>query len=236
MRDFSCLCQIFFVPLRTKYLDKICICCYLKKIYEIMNFKYYDLLSCIVMGYIALVALLLFMDIPFNKDYSIPYLAIAYVLGYMINALGSMIEKFYYWTIGGVPSDKLLTIDVQKNYTGIDKVKFYFAHEVIALLKEECHDADATTGKMFAKAMPYSDSDDKTRVPDFNAQYAFTRTLLTTMIIVCLLLIPKYYDDWYVWFLLIPLYISWHRYKERGYYYAREVLKVYYHKKQQENK
>lgn len=181
------------------------------------------------MGYLVLLAGLSFLNIPFNPDLSIPYLAIAYVIGYMVNSLGSMLEGGYYCSIGGMPSDILLTIDDKKNYTGIDKVRFYYAKETIALLKNEIGDQKASTAKMFAKAMPYSDSDSSTRVPDFNAQYAFSRTLLTTMIMVCLMLISKNYDKLQYWFLLIPLYISWHRYKERGYYYAREVLKVYYH-------
>ncbi len=181
------------------------------------------------MGYIVLIAGLSFLDIPFNKDWGIPYLAVAYVIGYMVNSLGSMIEGGYYWSIGGMPSEKLLTIDETKKYTGIDKVRFYYAKETIALLQQEIGDKEASTAKMFAKAMPYSDSDSSSRVPDFNAQYAFSRTLLTTMIMVCLMLIPKHYNELLYWFLLIPLYISWHRYKERGYYYAREVLKVYYH-------
>ena len=97
-----------------------------------MNFQYYDLLSCIVMGYIVLIAGLSFLDIPFNKDWGIPYLAIAYVIGYMVNSLGSMIEGGFYWSIGGMPSENLLTIDETKKYTGIDKVRFYYAKETIA--------------------------------------------------------------------------------------------------------
>lgn len=185
------------------------------------------------MGYIILMAGLSLFSIPFNKDWSIPYLAIAYVIGYLVNSLGSMIEDSYYFLIGGMPSDKLLSIDENKEYTGIDKVRFYYAKETIALLQEEIGNPNASTAKMFAKAMPYSDSDTSTRVPDFNAQYAFSRTLLTTMIMVCLMLIPQNYDNIEYWFLLIPLYITGRRYKERGYYYAREVLKVYYHKKTQ---
>ena len=121
----------------------------------------------------------------------------------------------------------------QKKNKGHSKIKFYHSEEVVRMLKEELKEDSPSTGKMFSTAMQYSNSDNSTRVPDFNAQYAFSRSLLTTMIIVSFILLVQYYTQFIAWFILIPLFISWYRYKDRDYYYAREVLLVYLHKKKQ---
>lgn len=199
-----------------------------------MNFKNYDILSNLVLGYILLMALLPMIGLTYDWEASIAYLSIAYVIGYMVNAIGSWLEGFYYWTIGGKPSDVLLMPkNVRKKCNGHSKIKFYHTDEAIRMIKDELQDENASTGKMFLVAMRYSNSDESTRVPDFNAQYAFARSLLTTMIIVSFILLVQYYTQFIAWFILIPLFISWYRYKDRAYYYAREVLLVYLHKKKQ---
>lgn len=200
-----------------------------------MNFKNYDILSNLILGYILLVALLPIFNLAFELESSVAYLAIAYVIGYMVNAIGSWIEGFYYCTIGGKPSDIYLTpVNNQKKNKGHSKIKFYHSEEVVRMLKEELKEDSPSTGKMFSTAMQYSNSDNSTRVPDFNAQYAFSRSLLTTMIILSLIVLIQYGCELISsWFILVPLFISWYRYKDRAYYYAREVLLVYLHKKKQ---
>ena len=85
--------------------------------------------------------------------------------------------------------------------------------------------------------MSYSNSDSSTRVPDFNAQYAFSRALLTTVIILGVIWGFQLYNELWYWFILIILlYLSYRRCKERGYYYAREVLIEYLHNKEIEKK
>lgn len=197
-----------------------------------MNFKNYDILSNLVLGYILLVALLPMAGLTFEWKASIAYLAIAYVIGYMINAIGSWIEGFYYKTIGGKPSDFFLTpSDKREKNSGHSRIKFYHTDEVIRMLKDELKDENASTGKMFAVAMRYTNADETTRVPDFNAQYAFARSLLTTMIILTPIVITQYGVSSKAWLVLVPLFISWYRYKDRAYYYAREVLLAYLQKK-----
>lgn len=66
------------------------------------------------------------------------------------------------------------------------------------------------------------------RVPAFNAQYAWARTMLTTILIADTLCAFRFYNEWQFWpIAMILLIISWNRFKERGYYYAREVLNEY---------
>lgn len=192
-----------------------------------MKFKHYDILSQVVIGYVILVVLIYFFDLDYDNKYSVAYLAIAFVIGYLVNALSSFLDKFYHWTIGGKPSSKLLQIHPKKKHTGIGKVRFYHAEKIILLLKEDVEDENADENKMFGAAMRLSNSDESTRVPDFNAHYAFSRVMLTAMIILALLLIVKYYNNWQVYLIIFPLLLCWVRYKERGYYYAREVLNEY---------
>lgn len=68
-----------------------------------MNFKYYDVLSRLVAGYLFLVVVLYSLQIEYNNDYTVAYLAIAFLCGYVINAIGSLLEPIYYFTIGGKP-------------------------------------------------------------------------------------------------------------------------------------
>ena len=73
-----------------------------------MNFKAYDILSSLIPGFIMLIVLIPFLGLEYNKDYVIGYTAIAFLLGYVLNTLGSWLEDLYYLTWGGKPSDKLL--------------------------------------------------------------------------------------------------------------------------------
>lgn len=192
-----------------------------------MEFKYYDLLSTIIVGYFAMMAYLFFAGIDYNEDYSVAYIAAAFVIGYLINAVSSLLENFWYWTIGGMPSDNLLTIDPNKKYTGIYRVRFYEAAKAIQCLKEDLNNQNANTRQMFGCAMRKTNGNQNSRVPDFNAQYAFSRVLLTTLFFVTIIAIVYHPCDWRTYLMIIPLLISWNRFKERGYYYAREVLNEY---------
>ncbi|MBR3626910.1 MAG: hypothetical protein IKN48_11360 [Bacteroidaceae bacterium] len=165
---------------------------------------------------------------------SILSLALAYVLGYILNAISGLVEPFYFWTMGGRPSDKLLTTPPKncssgkiKEYTGYGRIKFFHYDKVIKMLKDELEDSNACTRKMFGKAMSYSNSHTATRVPDFNA-YAFSRVMLTLALVVGIILAFYYYCQWWYWLVfVVTILLLWNRCKERGYYYAKEVLVEY---------
>lgn len=192
-----------------------------------MNFKYYDLLSSVIIGFFAIVALLYATGNEYNKDLTMAYMAGSYVVGYLFNAFSSLLEPFWYWTIGGMPSDRLLTIDPKKNYTGINRVRFYCAQEAIDRLRKQLGKEDAGTKKMFSLAMRITNGNPSTRVQDFNAQYAFSRVLLTSLFVITIVAIIYEPCRWESYLTMIPLLISWNRFRERGYYYAREVLNEY---------
>lgn len=179
------------------------------------------------MGYVLLIFLMMVFEIKYDNSYFVPYIAFAFVIGYFINVISSLLESFYYWTIGGVPSDNLLKIKKGKMYTGISKVKFYEASKVIELLKKDVADENANEGKMFSKAMRVANVKERSRVPDFNSHYAFSRIVLTTMLIITILLIIKYPCCWKIYLIIIPLLLAWERFRQRGYYYAKEVLNEY---------
>lgn len=192
-----------------------------------MEMKYYDLLSTTIIG-VVVVAVVNYLFLGNNNIDGVVYISLGYLVGYFINAIGSLCEEFYYCTIGGKPSDKLLVEVNNQNWTGYNRVRFYEIKKATELLKNELGDQNASTSKMFSCAMRKVNSCKESRVPAFNAQYAWSRNILTSVWIVELLIGFRYYDNLLFWLIsLLLLLISWNRFKERGYYYAREVLNEY---------
>lgn len=186
-----------------------------------MNFKAYDILSSLVPGFLALLALLNVLGLKFDKDLVIAYTAIAFLLGYLMNTISSWLEDFYFFTWRGKPSNKLL------DGKDIWKVRFYSSGKARLLLTTDTSNPSATNDELFSFAMRYTNGQNS-RVDDFNSLYAFSRSLLTTVFIGAVILITTHYKDWRYYATLIPsVIIVWLRCKQRAYYYAREVLNVY---------
>jgi hypothetical protein len=186
-----------------------------------MNFKIYDVLSSLVPGFLILMAILELFNLPFDKEMIVPYTAIAFLLGFLINSISSWLEDFYFLTWGGKPSDCLL------DGRDIWKVRFYQSQRVRELLKTESKNDKAKNDELFSIAMRYANLKDS-RVEDFNATYAFSRSILTTVLIGGVFLLIRNYTDWNYYLMIMPtLLVVWLRCKQRGYYYAREVLTVY---------
>ena len=192
-----------------------------------MNFKYYDLLSNLIVGIVVFYALwkLLFPEQIISEWVVIPA---GYLLGYFLNTISSLIEPLLYGSMCGKPSDRLLTPITGQKWTGIRKVKFYFAEQVVESLKKDTGDNEATPDKMFGYAMSMVNSNKDSRVSDFNGHYALSRVILTTVIISAVIAEIFFYSVWYSWPISIVFFLlAWNRYRERGYYYAREVLNEY---------
>jgi hypothetical protein len=185
-----------------------------------MNFKAYDILSSLVPGFLALIFILHVVHISFDKDLVVAYTAIAFLLGYLMNTLSSWLEDVYFVTWGGKPSTNLL------EGKDIWKVRFYQAAKAKSLLQTEASDPNATDDALFSIAMRYGNG--QARADDFNALYAFSRVLLTTVLLGSIFLIIENVKDWRYYAVLIPtIVIIWFRCKQRGYYYAREILNCY---------
>lgn len=192
-----------------------------------MSFKYYDLLSNLIVGIVVfyVIRILFLPDLDVSEWVVIPA---GYIVGYFLDAISSLIEPLLFCTICGKPSDKPLTPVPGQKWTGIKKVKFFFAEEAIEALKKDTCDDKASTAKMFGYAMRMVNANKDCRVPDFNGHYALSRVILTTVIIAIIMAEIKYCCVWYSWPIsIVVLLLAWNRYRERGYYYAREVLNEY---------
>src|SRR5687768_15846739 len=139
-----------------------------------MTFKAYDILSSLIPGSLILLAVLNLLGLKYDKDLILAYTAISFLLGYAINSAGSWLEGVYFLTWGGKPSDKLLS------GKRIWKVKFYCADEVKKLLRLETTNPNPTNDELFSIAMRSVTGIKDSRIEDFNAMYAFARSLLTT--------------------------------------------------------
>lgn len=183
-------------------------------------------MSSLIPGFLFLITLLTALKIGYDKDFIIAYTAIAFLLGYLINAIGSWMEDVYFWTWGGKPSDNLLS--------GEDtwKVKFYHSEQASNYLMSETTSAESSHDELFSIAMRNVAGLKDSRVEDFNALYAFSRSLLTTVLFGTTILLIQNYYDWRYFAILIPaLLVVWLHSKQRGYYYAREVLNEYLKKR-----
>ena len=197
-----------------------------------MSFKYYDLLSNLTVGIVVFYAIwkLFLPDLEISEWAVIPA---GYVVGYFVDAISSLIEPLLNKTICGMPSDRLLTPIPGQKWTGIKKVRFYFANEAIKALREDTKDYEADTKKMFGYAMRMVNSNKDCRVPDFNGHYALSRVIFTTVIFAVIIVEIKFARVWYSWPIAIAiLFFAWNRFRERGYYYAREVLNEYLKQRQ----
>lgn len=191
-----------------------------------MNFRAYDILSSVVPGFLFLITLLTALKVGYDKDLIIAYTAIAFLLGYLVNTTGSWLEDVYFWTWGGKPSDNLLSDK------GIWKVRFYHGEKARNLLKGETTTVDPSNDELFSIALRHVTGSKDSRIDDFNALYAFSRSLLTTVLLATIILLIPNYSDWRYYAVLIPaLTITWLRSKQRGYYYAKEVLNEYLRKR-----
>lgn len=187
-----------------------------------MNFKFYDVLSSLVPGFIILVASMYMLNIEYDKDYVLPYTAMAFLIGYIQNALCSWLEVIYYWTWGGKPSTMLL------DGKSMWKVSFYDAERVKKCLLEDVKEPGASNDRLFSEAKKHANGKSDSRVDDFNANYAFARSLLTTTLIAIIFIAFKQYDNWVFYIIALPsLFVVWLRCKQRAYYYSREVLIEY---------
>lgn len=188
-----------------------------------MNFKVYDILSSLVPGFILLYLFLELTNKPFTNELIVPFTAIAFLIGFIVNTLSSWLEEFYFFTWRGKPSDRLL------NGKDIWKVKFYQSTEIKEILKKETQSNNASNDELYSIAKMYIKGNDQL-INDLNSSYAFSRSMLTVVLIVGIILIIYNYNDlrYYLGVIAIVL-IVWLRCKQRAYYYAREVLSNYLH-------
>lgn len=187
-----------------------------------MNFKIYDIFSQLIPGFI-LYATYLYIDHQiFDASFILPATAISFVIGYFVNTLASWLEHIYFFTWGGRPSNQLL--DGKSTW----KVTFNELEKTKKILIQEANKEEPTNDELFSIASRYATPENSIRVADFNANYAFSRVILTTMLLVSLMLIWANFTNPLIYLVTIPtIFIAWLRSKQRGFYFAKEVLKNY---------
>lgn len=186
-----------------------------------MNFKYYDILSNLVPGYLILVTI----DLLFKEEIPdisvIPQIGIAFIIGYFNNTFSSWLEGFYRFLWGGNPINKFF------NKNGIWKVPFFKGKEVKAILQEGVKNNADSSFSLFVEAMRIANNKPTERLNDFNASYSFSRGVLTAILICGVLSVTQFYDNllYYVIFICIFI-VSLIRCKQRNGYYIKEVLNI----------
>jgi hypothetical protein len=186
-----------------------------------MNFKYYDILSHLIPGLLIYAITDQYFD-NYLPDLSIiPQLAIAYIVGYFNNTLSSWLEGFYRFITGGNPINKYF------NKKGVWKVRFYKGAEVKQLLKTKITNQSAQNKELFTEAMRIAYASSSSRLEDLNASYAFSRGILTAILITGIIVLSYNPDKivLYVAFIILFL-ISLVRTHQRDSYYIREVLNM----------
>jgi hypothetical protein len=186
-----------------------------------INFKYYDILSHLVPGLLIYAVINHYMkqlapDLPV-----VPLLAIAYVIGYFNNTLSSWLEGFYRYLMGGNPINSFF--DKQ----GIWKVRFSRGMELKQLLRDKMENQTANNYQVFIEAMKIANSNSTSRLEDLNASYAFSRGIVTSLLITGSLIIYFNYSNFFAYLAVLSLLlISLFRCHQRNGYYVREVLNV----------
>lgn len=179
-------------------------------------------------------AIMYFQNIDYNKDYYLAYITFGFLTGYLVNACGSIFEPFYYFLIGGKPSVNLLKASYctkNSSHPLFNKLNFgihlYEQKKIRELLLKGVEDKNPSEDLLFAKAMRAVIGNDKSRIHDFNASYALSRTILTATICLVSIYLFHNHSEWSDFFPILLLLIILYRYRQYGYYFAREVLTQY---------
>jgi len=155
--------------------------------------------------------------------------ALSIFMGHLIQAFASIIEPFLYKTWGGRPSEKALDHGLGDRY---------FPASSGARIRAKLADVaepNASTRSLFLIAMQRAESSDSPRVSTFNALFAYHRALVVMSFFSLVIFVASFHDgvaarlSWKqntaICVLLIGLLVLfWHRAKQRGVYYVREVL------------
>jgi len=184
-----------------------------------MNISFYNVLSHLISGFLVYIAGLYILKLDPNYLDPLMVTAVAYMIGYFINTLSAWSEWFLNWTWGGRPSDQLL------KGKQCARIKFSEYEKACQLLQKKHGGKNTTTDNLFKVAMRITDNEG--RISEMNGQYAFSRSFLVAILVSLVILSFKFYSNLEFWPVSVLLVlIAWYRAKERGYYYAKEVLNV----------
>ncbi len=198
----------------------------------------YDLLGTLIPGVLVVsLAPLAFpamteqlKSLAFPDAFAVLALTAASVLvGLLVQASASVLEPMLHRTWGGRPSEVALSRGLGDRY--------FSAQDGTRIRNQltRLADAHASNQSLFLIAMQLAESGEAGKARRFNALYAYHRSLLTMMLVVCAAFVissisgPASGLGWLDWcvtcaFLFGTMVLLWHRTRQRSYYYVREVL------------
>ena len=225
-----------------------------------MQFKIYDIISRLIPG-IFFISVILAFSIQFwandpyilknlsvLKDYngalSVSGVVFSYMLGYVIDGIGSWNEHRMWKIWGGRPSYIL--------YRGIyTNIRFAEKNKKYQLLLEKC-DSDKLKGKalvdlvnddfsdiyQFAKNVSLTKARENQlhRIEQFGESFTFSRnifwaTAFSTLIclVVQIFQVHNYFGFYFILVLLFLLYVCFRRCRDKALFHAREIISVAYY-------
>ncbi len=197
----------------------------------------YDILSVLVPGTllvglvpICFLSILQIHSANFPAAFAVLLLTgLALFLGFIQQALGSLIEPFLEKTWGGRPSKRVFDKGLGDRY--LDKGEANrIKRKIVKAAGEEQSDAG-----LFRYAGQMSDAAGVGRCTRFNGLYAYHRSLLVTSILSTILFLASaawgsaaafsVSQKWLVFLsALVMILLIWHRTRQRSLYFAAEVL------------
>ena len=156
-------------------------------------------------------------------------LALVILIGHIIQALGSILEPCIYRSWGGRPSERALSKGLGDRYFPKDS-----AARIRAKLVQTVG-GESSERSLFLRAMHLAECAGNTRVQRFNSLYAYQRGLLILALIAFALLVASLQwgaaSAWACGWKCVGVAVAaslfvltWHRAKQRAFYYVREVL------------
>jgi hypothetical protein len=202
------------------------------------KFELYDVLSVIVPGTLLLALTIVAFPSLTARAASVRFpdafaviilLALAVFVGSLVQSIASLIEPILNWSWGGRPSAIALKNGLGTRYLPADTA-MRIRRKLATKLGSQ-----ATDRSLFLYAMQQAETSGNSRVAKFNALYAYHRAIFTLILVGTVLLVVSMrwgaISQWStgekIGTLLASvtvLLLVWHRTKQRGFYYVREVL------------
>lgn len=194
-----------------------------------MEFKIYDILSSLIHGVICLGTAMQLFGWSFQDYGAMYFAALSFCIGYLINTIGSWLQKPLFWSFGGMPTKQLLRKQKSKTYAGISSIPFYFSEELVDALKKDLQ-VDSIIDDKFSELMQQvARQGENIRIKDFNCSYAFSRSFIVSSFIISAMIISAFPHFWQTYFVLIIPIICYLRCRNRAFHYAKEVAMEYLH-------
>lgn len=186
-----------------------------------MNLSIYDILSHLIPGFLVYASMLYSFNIDIDRYSTITATALAYFIGYIINAISSWSESILHLSWGGKPSDNLL------EGKPIWKVAMFEGKRVKKMLLADCGNKHASNDELFEFARRNVNFDAGTHLSDFNAAYSFSRSILISVLFGLIMVIISNPDVYLIIIGTVIFFITWLRTKQKTYYFVREVFIEY---------